>query len=337
MVKFGLVYDFRNPVQWRRPWRDFYAETLEHITAVETMGFDTVWLTEHHFVDDGYLPSITAMAGAVAARTRKVTIGIGSVLLLPLHHPLRVAEDAAVLDIVSGGRVRLGAALGYVPDEFRAFGVERRHRASIFEEAIEVIRKAWSPSAIQHEGRHWQLPNVEVHPKPLQQGGPPIYIGGRSEKPIRRAARIGDGAIVDAAHLDWYYDELRRTGREGKAAACVYVLSAPAHDPEAAVQRYGQHFGYRMEEYAKWYGEAADLPSDVMILEMLRDERGPEGEGVVIPAPFVTADQMITELQSLADKGATEVWWFASYPGLAPTETLATWQLLADEVIPHFR
>jgi alkanesulfonate monooxygenase SsuD/methylene tetrahydromethanopterin reductase-like flavin-dependent oxidoreductase (luciferase family) len=336
-MKFGLVYDFRNPAQWRRPWGDLYTEIFDHISAVESMGFDTVWLTEHHFVDDGYLPSMFSMAGAVAARTHSVQVGIGSVMLLPLHHPLRVAEDAAVLDIISEGRIRLGTALGYVPAEFSAFGVDRRCRASIFEESIEVIRKAWSSGPVRHHGRHWQLPEIEVHPKPLQEGGPAIYVGGRAEKPIRRAARIGDGAIVDAEHLDWYYDELRKVGREASARACVYMLSAPTGDPEAAMVQCGPHMGYRMSEYAKWYGEAADLPSDRHMLEVMQGKRDPDADAASFPAPFVTADEMIVQLEDVAAKGATEAWWFGTYPGLAPTATLDMWQILADDVIPHFR
>ena len=335
-MKFGLVYDFRNPEPWRRPWADFYAETLDHVAAVESMGFDTVWLTEHHFVKDGYLPSVLTMAAAVAGRTSRVTIGAGSVMLLPLHDPLRVAEDAAVVDILSRGRLRMGFGIGYVEEEFEAFGVTRSARAPLLEESIEIIRKAWRPEPIRHTGTRWQLPEVDVHPKPLQEGGPQIYIGGRAETPIRRAARIGDGAIIDARRLHWYYDELEKLGRTEQANACVYVLSTPTDDPEAAVAKCGPFVDYRQKEYVQWYGAAGDLPSDRRAVEIMRGEREPSPRAAALPS-FLTPEAMLRELRSMADRGATEAWWFATFPGLAPSETLPYWEVLASEVMPHLR
>jgi len=335
-MEFGLVYDFRNPAPWQRPWAELYAETLDHVRAVEAMGFDTVWLTEHHFIDDGYLPSVMTMAGALAARTSRVSIGAGSVMLLPLHHPLRVAEDAAVLDILSDGRLRLGFALGYVADEFAAFGVDRRMRASLFEESIAVIRKAWSDGAVLHAGRHWQLPEVAVHPKPVQPGGPPIYVGGRAEKAVRRAARIGDGAIIDADHLRWYQDELRALGREGDGHACVYVLSTPAVDPDHALARHGSNVAYRFRQYTEWYGEAGDLPADRENLAVLRGEQ-PAGSIADMPPFFETPEHLVNRLLAMRAQGATEAWWFATFPGASPAETLEYWQLMADQVIPRLR
>ena len=137
---FGLWYDFRQ----RPPLGDyarFYAECLEEIEESERLGFAGVWLSEHHFVDDGYLPSPLVVAAAVAARTERIKIGT-NVLLLPMHHPLRVAEDAAVADLVSGGRFVLGVGQGYVQHEFETLGYERKYRPSLFEEGIEVIRQA---------------------------------------------------------------------------------------------------------------------------------------------------------------------------------------------------
>src|SRR2546421_1743640 len=126
-MNFGVTYDFRNPAHAGRSFVQLYRETLDHIVAAEDMGFDTVWLTEHHLPDDGYLPSLLPMAAAVAQRTRKVHIGT-DVILLPLHHPLRVAEDGAVVDILSHGRFALGAAVGYRPMEFEMLGVSVHER-----------------------------------------------------------------------------------------------------------------------------------------------------------------------------------------------------------------
>src|SRR5262245_48798197 len=126
-MEFGVLYDMRNPASSGIGRAELYAETLDHIEAIEELGFDTVWLTEHHSTDGDDLPSVLPMAAAVAARTSRVTIGT-AVLLLPLHDPIRIAEDAAVVDVISNGRFRLGLGLGYKVEEFEAFGVDRRQR-----------------------------------------------------------------------------------------------------------------------------------------------------------------------------------------------------------------
>ena len=146
---FGLWYDFRQ----RPPLDDyarFYDECFEEIEESERLGFAGVWLSEHHFVDDGYLPSPLIVAAALAARTERITVGT-NVLLLPMHHPLRVAEDAAVADLVSGGRFVLGVGQGYVQHEFETFGFNRKYRPSLFEEGIEVIRRAFEKGRTGYE------------------------------------------------------------------------------------------------------------------------------------------------------------------------------------------
>ena len=119
-VRFGLWYDFRNPQQWPRPYESFYTETLDQIAWAEELGYRSVWLTEHHFVPDGYTPSPLVIAGAIAARTKEMLIST-SLMLLPLHDPVRLAEDAATLSILSGGRFDLGIGIGYRELEFEAF------------------------------------------------------------------------------------------------------------------------------------------------------------------------------------------------------------------------
>ena len=120
-LRFGLWVDFRNPPQWRRPYKDLYAETLELITWGESIGYDDLWLSEHHFVDDGYSPSLMPLAAAIAVKTKKIRIGT-SVVLLPMYDPVRLAEDGATVDILSDGRFELGAGLGYRPENSRGWG-----------------------------------------------------------------------------------------------------------------------------------------------------------------------------------------------------------------------
>src|SRR4051812_43174143 len=164
-MRFGLWYDFRNPPGSGRPSRDLYRETLDQIVYAEELGFDDIWLSEHHFVPDGYLPSCLPMAAAIAGRTERVSIGT-NILLPHFHHPIRLAEDCAVVDLLSSGRFILGVAVGYRLEEFGPFGIDRRRRGSITEEAIEVLRRCCTE---ENYGRHFHYDGVRCTPKPVQQ------------------------------------------------------------------------------------------------------------------------------------------------------------------------
>ena len=142
-MNIGLLFPFRNPPQWRKPFPQFYAEQLKQMQIAEALGFDTIWLTEHHFAEDGYSPSLLPIAGAVAGMTSRVRIGT-FLLLLPLHNAVRVAEDAATVDIIANGRFDLGLGQGYSIGEFEGYGISRKERASRMEEGIEVIRGMWT-------------------------------------------------------------------------------------------------------------------------------------------------------------------------------------------------
>ena len=171
-VEFGVLMDVREG--------GYGGERIGEVVIAEQLGFDGVWLSEHHLTADGMLPAPLVMAGVLAARTERIRIGT-NILVLPLHHPLRVAEDAAVVDLVSGGRLALGVGQGYSEREFAAFGADRRRRGVLLEEGVRRIRSAWS----------------EVAPRP--QGRIPIYVAGVTAAGLRRAARLGDGVIVYCA------------------------------------------------------------------------------------------------------------------------------------------
>jgi alkanesulfonate monooxygenase SsuD/methylene tetrahydromethanopterin reductase-like flavin-dependent oxidoreductase (luciferase family) len=169
-MRFGLWHDFRNPASSGRASSVLYGETLDQVVYAEELGFDDIWLSEHHFIDDGYLPSCLPVAAVIAARTHRVTIGT-NVLLTPFHHPIRLAEDCAVVDIISNGRFILGAAVGYRLEEFATFGIDRRRRGSITEEAVEVMLQCWTADQFSYHGSHFDFdaPNdhsrVVLHPQ----------------------------------------------------------------------------------------------------------------------------------------------------------------------------
>ena len=188
-VRFGLAYDFRNPERWERPWGEVFHALLEQIEYVDTLGFDSIWITEHHFVPDGYAPSPVTLLAAIAARTQNVKLGT-DILLLPLYNAVRLAEDLATVDLISGGRLMLGVGMGYRDEEFAAFGQTRRERVGRTEEGIDVLRGAWAEGPFSYEGQYYKLRDVDVTPKPLQTPHPPLFLATTSEPAARRAARL---------------------------------------------------------------------------------------------------------------------------------------------------
>ena len=136
-IRFGLWYDFRNPAQWRQPADRLYREILDQIAWAENKGFDDVWLSEHHFIEDGYLPAILPVAAAIGARTSRIRIASG-VLLMPFHNPIRLAEDIATVDVISGGRFELGVGIGFKREEFSGFGVSSKERGARTDQSLET-------------------------------------------------------------------------------------------------------------------------------------------------------------------------------------------------------
>ncbi|MGE5595238.1 MAG: LLM class flavin-dependent oxidoreductase [Hyphomicrobiales bacterium] len=332
-MEFGLLYDFRNPPEWRIPPAELYAETLDHIQAMEALGFPIAWVTEHHFIEDDYLPSCLAMAAAIAARTRRIAIGT-AVLLLPLNDALRVAEDAAVVDVLSNGRLRLGLGLGYKLEEFEAFGVPRKARPGRMEEGVEVIRAAWADGPATFEGRHYRFRDIDVRPKPVQRPGPEIWLAGRAEPAVRRAARIGDGLIaVGGPELYGIYRDARAEyGTQGPANIATFAWAYPSEDPGAAWEEVGPFATYRARNYAEWYGAAADLPSDRAWMAGVESGRSPGAAASLFKTPADT----IAEVRAMEAQGVTSLLYFATFPGMRPHATIPFFETLAKHVMPAF-
>src|SRR5215831_5730936 len=172
------MFPFRNSARSHLPFPELYRKHLDLTVKAEELGYDTIWLTEHHFVEDGYSSSLLPIAAAIAARTKKIRIGT-FVLLLPLHNALRVAEDAAAVDIISNGRLDLGLGQGYRVDEFTGFNILRKERGARLEEGTEVIRKAWTEKNWSFAGRFNTLNNITVIPNVVQKPHPPIWFAAR--------------------------------------------------------------------------------------------------------------------------------------------------------------
>jgi len=219
-MKFGIgLFGMQTHPELPYSHPELYKNALDQVKLAEEANFDSAWISEHHFLEDGYCPSPAVIAGAIAAVTSKIRIG-SSGIILPLHNPLKVAEDAAVVDNISNGRFDLGVVLGYRKEEFEGMGVPMSQRPSRMDEGIEVLEKALSGEAFTYEGKRHKFENATLTPKPVQNPIP-LYIGAFEEPAIRRAGRygypllIGPGRTVGMVRdtLAYYNDEAKKVGK----------------------------------------------------------------------------------------------------------------------------
>ncbi len=222
-MKFGLLFRPQDPPDGARlvqRWQDI----LKAAEIAEESGWDGVFVPEHHMMADGYLPSPWAALGALAARTQRVDVG-STIHLLSLNHPIHVAEDAAMADVISNGRVRLGCGLGNFDSEFDLFGLDKRTQVSRFEEAIDLVQRAWAGEDIDHSGKHFQ---VKGHITPLPVGAQ-LWLGAMSDAGVERAARFGCRWPTDPLHniavmKDWadvYRSAGARYGTSDRLGVCL--------------------------------------------------------------------------------------------------------------------
>ena len=250
-----LPYDMRAP-EWGTAPEVLYRAALEQCAWADGRGFGSVTLTEHHATDDGYLPSPVVMASAIAGVTTTLLLRL-SVVLLPLYHPLRLAEDLAVLDLISHGRLRLSVGLGYRAEEYTQLGVDPGNRARLMEEGVETLRAAWTGRPFSYGGR-----TVQVLPRPAQRPVPPIFMGATSAVGVRRAARLADGYQAPSPDLyDLYVAELARLGKAvpdpaeaGPATVSGYLFVA--EDPDRTWARLAPFLLYDNNAYGAWIGAA---------------------------------------------------------------------------------
>jgi alkanesulfonate monooxygenase SsuD/methylene tetrahydromethanopterin reductase-like flavin-dependent oxidoreductase (luciferase family) len=271
-----LRFDMRAPADGPAAIGDLYKAAIEMAEWGERNGALAIVVSEHHASPDGYLPSPLVLAAAIAARTTTVPITIAA-LLVPLYDPVKLAEDMAVLDVISGGRVAHIAGLGYRPEEYAMFGQSIGARGRRMDECLSVLQRAWSGDEFEYEGRA-----VHVTPAPVTPGGPPLMYGGGSVAAARRAARFGLGFFAQTwadGLEDAYRDECARLGNEpgmcfvpsSDAATTVFV----AGDVDRAWKEIGPFMLHDAQMYASWLGDsAAASKSHATTVDELRAERG---------------------------------------------------------------
>jgi alkanesulfonate monooxygenase SsuD/methylene tetrahydromethanopterin reductase-like flavin-dependent oxidoreductase (luciferase family) len=188
-MKFSVLQFFSWPHR-RVSLSTVYERAMQRMETMDKTGYNAVWLAEHHFTDYSVCPSVHMMGLHVASKTQHLRIGTG-ISLAAFYHPLRLAEEVAFLDVLTGGRVNWGAGRGFDPTEFKAFGVPKEESYTRFREAVEIVHAAWNNERLNWDGNYWHFEDVEVLPKPLQQPHPPSWIGASSEGSLRWAAKQG--------------------------------------------------------------------------------------------------------------------------------------------------
>ncbi len=331
-LRVGAVYDFRNPPDSGMDNPSLYAAILDQVAWLDGLGLDLVWFTEHHFVDDGYLPSWIPVAAAMASRTRRVRFSC-DVCLLPFNHPIRLAEDLAVLDNLSNGRVEIGVGMGYAPHEFRGFGLPVSRRVSLTDEGLEVLRRAFTGETFSFEGKRYSFADVKITPGFVQPGGPPLWVAAMSEPGAQRAARFGANLLPQgprARALDPWHAEIAASGRKagdfriGIIRSCL-VTDDPERDWVAvrAAERRRMEVYNRFREAAGGHGGVAGITEE---------ER--------IPQTWVVGDvdHCVAELSAfIREYGLTDLVTWGVPPGMRPDQMAPSLERFARDVAPRLR
>ena len=318
----GLRFDLRVPAFARTTHARQYAACLEMCAWADRHGFDVVALSEHHGVDDGYMSSPITLAAAIAARTSRMAINVAAILV-PLHDPVRLAEQVAVAALVAGGRLGFVAGLGYRPEEFAMAGVDRTERGKLFDEYVGVLKRAWTGEPFKWRGR-----TVRVTPAP--PAPPPILVGGSTPKAARRAARLRCGffpAVGDPELKRVYEAACAEAGFQG---GFVVLPGGPGfvhvtRDPERDWRRIAPHALYDARTYRDW-----QTPGQRSQVHVAADtEEGVRRSGVY---QVVTPDECV----ALAETHG-RVLLHPLMGGIDPDLGWESLRLFADEVLPRLR
>jgi alkanesulfonate monooxygenase SsuD/methylene tetrahydromethanopterin reductase-like flavin-dependent oxidoreductase (luciferase family) len=351
-MKFGVFYVVESP---DGDFKRAYDEMLGQIEYAEYLGFDTVWLAEHHGSSYGSMPSPQVMAAAVAERTKYMRIGM-AVSILPFDNPVRIAEDYAMVDVISGGRLDFGVGRGYQPREFSMLGMESVQSESrgLFEESLDIILGLWTEDRFTYHGRHFQIEDAELHPRPLQSPHPPIYVAAISPDTFELVAERGFNLLITPTLMDlptlksFTLDAKKRLVERGRDPYSlnfplnwqIHVARTAAEARERTRDAFGWYFDKVMSlvpqggkvpatyeayaEMAQAYSEAGGFP-----IERLQEL------GVLVLGTPEDAIERIEEVYR--DIGQHHVSCWFRIGGLEDAKVRDSMKLFAEEVMPRFR
>jgi len=347
-MKFGLKESFRGINVPRDGYHRLYREHLQLSIEAERLGYDNVWMNEHHFIGDGYSPSVLPLAAVTAMQTERIRIGT-SLLLMPLHHPINVAEDGAVVDVLSNGRFDLGVGQGYRPEEFVSYNIPAAERGRRMREGVEIVRQLWSGKPANFSGKFYSVTDAVLDPPVVQQPHPPIWIGGRNRSVVEWAARNGYnfigagglGVFGDKRPSELYRDILSETGRNPDDFSIGQIrYGYVAATTERAWAEASEAAHYALESLGAWLADAADLPGDEGFrrvpqpTEMRQVFGGADNSTLLIGSP----EDIVANLKHWSSTDPfTHLMLEMSLPGIPQARVIESMRLFATEVIPHFR
>jgi alkanesulfonate monooxygenase SsuD/methylene tetrahydromethanopterin reductase-like flavin-dependent oxidoreductase (luciferase family) len=330
-MKFGYMLDFRNPPGSGIGAAEFHAAMLRQCEYADRAGLDSIWLTEHHFVDDGYLAAVMPALAAIAARTRRAAIGT-YVLLAPFYHPLRLAEDTAFIDVISNGRLRLGIGLGYREEEFGGFQISRKERVGRTLETIEILKRAWTGEPFSFEGKYFRFHDAHVLPRPVSKPYPELLWGGMNEVAIRRGANLdlSFACNLGRREVEMYRSALRELGKDPANYSIVNNRVVYVADSEEQAWRDIEEAAlYQAALYGKWLSAAAGGGESPI---------RPDGDRIRRNAVLGAPAQVTERLKKIIEgTPMTELILATQLPGLEPKKALRSLERFATEVLPALR
>lgn len=336
-MRFGLVYSIESPTQ---DWVGAYDNVLEQVLLAEKHGYNSVLVSEHHLVETGYFPSVMVASAGLATRTSKIRIGTG-VILLPLHHPLEVAEDTAVLDVISKGRAILGVGYGYRPEEYSAFGVPLEERVSRFDEEVTIVEKLLREPSVTFHGKYFKLNNVTVMPRPVQKPRPPVWVAAKRELAVKKTARQGDAWFPDPVsalsvlkeRVRVYREELKKVGKRLEEIEFPLMKEGYiASDTDTAWKDCREYVLNNYRDYLKWghmqddEGRPVD-PSDESALATLERR-------FIIGSPDDCIERIERHIKEL---GVNHMLFRIQFCGLPHKKSMNAIKLFAEKVFPQFK
>ncbi|MCL6641128.1 MAG: LLM class flavin-dependent oxidoreductase [Candidatus Rokubacteria bacterium] len=350
-MKFGQLHLFENPMG--RTEKEIVDEQFDIMVRAEEYGFDSVWPAEHHFSEYGYCASPAVTLAALAERTKRIRLGTG-VVVLTLNHPIRVAEDYAILDLMSDGRVDLGVGRGYQPHEFAGYGVDQTRSRDIFHESVEIIQKAWTEERFSYEGEFYRIHDVSVRPKPLQKPHPPIWMASLSPETFELCGRYGFNLMCapvfgfnvnsGAEHIEQYRQALRDHGRDpAHHEIAALTMTYVAETTQQALADFRDAVMWYYRTFAKYIAPPkgqGPVPTYEMytrardFLEVVEWDAVVQAGAVVCGSP----DQVVDRIGQIAELcGFTTYLAWTRIGGLAHEKVLRCMELMAERVMPQLR
>jgi alkanesulfonate monooxygenase SsuD/methylene tetrahydromethanopterin reductase-like flavin-dependent oxidoreductase (luciferase family) len=319
------------------------AELVQQVKLAESLGFDSIWAGEHHLTTGFHFFPQLALLSYLVPYSGRMALGT-NLLLLPMHGPVDVAEQAAFIDVACGGRFILAVGLGYRPEEFAALGAPFEKRAARMVEGISVIRRLWSETGIDYDGSWFTLKDATLRPRPVSPAGPPIWIGATTDSAIRRAARIGDGFMATPNAKN---SEVRRqvelfarcrteVGIKGPAEVGRMLEVYCHRDATEARRRAAPHLLAKYASYASWglTGSAGAAARSATSIAGQEDFATFARDRFLIGSPD---DVVAGLLHQHRQVGITHLAMRLAWPGSEPADSLECIELLGSEVLPRVR